>query len=104
MPLGVIVNYLARRTNPTPYYLFDSTSEALWSEERMLAALRAQPPDWVAFVDRGEDRFGERAFREVYGWVKANYRAVWQIGTPFTKSGFSVMLLRRASPTAPAGG
>ena len=101
LPQGVMLNYLARRTNPTPYYLFDRTSRVLWGETAVTDRIRAAAPDWVAYVERGvgRDLFGTgKHFVELHKWVQAHYTPVWQVGTPFKNPpGPGAMLLRRQS-------
>lgn len=93
-PEGVFVSYLARRRNPTPYYLFDRTTLVLWGEADAVRALAADPPDWVALVDRG---LGGLSAHGVFDWIRGAYRPVWQFGRPaFTDARFSVMLMQRA--------
>jgi hypothetical protein len=98
LPQGVMLNYLARRRNPTPYYIFDRTSRVLWGEDAMIDSLRAAPPDWIAYVERGRkpDPFGTRDYLALQEWVATHYMPAWQIGTPFSgPPGPGVMLLRR---------
>jgi hypothetical protein len=100
IPEGALVSYLARRRNPTPYYLFDRTTLALWGETRMVEALDAAAPDWVVLVDRGGAGGGSTFGRDVggatYDWATRNYRPVWRHGVPFGGGrDVSAALLRR---------
>jgi hypothetical protein len=101
MPEGAIINFLTRRMNPTPYYLFDATSLLLWDGVRVAQALEAAAPDYVAFIDRGESpgaRWGrgKHLAAPVYSWATSHYRPVWSRGVPFSgRRGISVMLLAR---------
>jgi len=99
IPEGAMVSYLARRVNPTPYYLFDRTTLALWGEGTMVAALDAAAPEWVAFLDRGDggSAFGQSVGTATYDWVAEHYRPEWRLGRPFSGTrGVSAALLRRA--------
>jgi hypothetical protein len=94
-PDGVMLNYLTRRTNPTPYYLFDSTSTRLWGEETMLHALETHPPDFVVRVNRGGDRNRQRPI-EV--WIRANYAEIGKEGPVYFRDGgnpLKLTLMRR---------
>jgi hypothetical protein len=98
VPQGAMLNYLARRRNASPYYLFDRTTRVLWGEDAVTDTVRATPPDWIAFVERGPgpDRFGRKDFLELHAWMLMQYEPVWQIGKPFgTGARPAVMLLRR---------
>jgi len=96
-PEGVFVSYLARRSNPTPYYLFDVTSKLLWGEDTMLRTLEDHPPDWVAIVDRG----ARPGSHEVHAWIQAHYEVVWQQGVPQFRRGapVAVVLMKRTAST-----
>ena len=104
MPQGVMLNYLAQRRNPTPYYLFDRTSRVLWSEEIMSESVRNTPPDWIVFIERahtGVDPFGGKYYPDLVKWIRANYEPVWGVGRPFAgrQKGSGVALMRRIPTT-----
>jgi hypothetical protein len=93
-----MLNYLARRTNPTPYYLFDRTSSILWGEDVMTDSLRAAAPDWIVLVARTSARnpFLTTSYLPLREWIAAHYTTVWQVGSPFQgEPAPGVMLLRR---------
>jgi hypothetical protein len=105
LPQGAMLNYLARRTNPTPYYLFDRTSRVLWGEAAMTDRIRAAAPDWIAYVERGPnpDPYGSRDYEALHQWIVTHYTPAWQIGTPYSGTpGPGVMLLRRTAEPDPA--
>lgn len=103
LPEGVGFNYWLRLENPIPFSLFLPTEIGAFGEARMLAALRASPPDWVALVHRGHREFGVGPFgsdarygRGLLEWVRAGYEPVERIGPePFGAEGFGIALLRR---------
>jgi len=100
LPEGVMLNFLSRRPNPTPYTNFMPPELAFYGEPRMLAALDAAPPDYVALVHKDTDEYGARFFgrdygRDLYRWVRRNYREVATFGaTPFHGARFGIALLR----------
>jgi hypothetical protein len=65
LPEGALINFLARRVNPTPYNVFMPPEVMVFGEHTMLAAIQAHPPDFILLVHRntpGEYRlpmFGE---------------------------------------------
>jgi len=112
MPEGVMLNFLARRLNPTRHTNFMPTEMVLFGEENILSDLKAHPPDWVALVHKDTSEFGYRFFGSDYGrligaWLERDYRMVHGIGAmPLQSEEFGILLLRRAAPetsSPPAG-
>ena len=106
LPEGVMVNYLSRRANPTPYINFMPTELAIYGEQNMVAALKADPPDLVVLVHKDTSEYGFPFFGKDYGdrlrsWVDANYReAGFALGArPFETDQFGVVLLERLTAT-----
>jgi hypothetical protein len=94
-PDGVMLNYLSRRTNPTPYYLFDSTSTRLWGEETMRSALETNPPDFVVLVNRSGVPLRQRP---IDTWIRASYAEIWHEGPVYFRDGgnpIELTLMRR---------
>ena len=75
-PEGVMLNYLTRRVNPTPYFNFMPPEVTMFGEANMLAAFRAHPPDWVAVVQRPTAEYGMLGFGEDYGRQLASWIAI----------------------------
>jgi len=87
LPEGVIVNYLARLENPTPYINFMPPELVLFGEETILAALRATPPDIVVLTHKNTAEYGFPWFGRDYGqtllrWVLENYEPAALLGDP----------------------
>ncbi len=101
LPEGVMINFLARRPNPTPYFVFVPLEMALYGEERIMASFVANPADYVMLVHRDTSEYGVQYFgrdyaQRLYAWITDNYRPVAQIGAaPFTDGRFGIRLLRR---------
>jgi hypothetical protein len=79
LPEGVMLNYLTRRDNPTPYVVF---AFEVWAfgEQNMLAAYEKNPPDYIVLVQRDSSEYGVPYFglQKSYGfdvmqWVRRNY-------------------------------
>jgi hypothetical protein len=102
LPEGVMINYLCRRANPTPYINFMPPEMILFGEERMLEAFKAHPPDWALIVHKDTSEYGPRFFgsdygQRLYGWVMRNYRPIKLIGAqPLQGNEFGILILRRA--------
>jgi len=85
LPEGVMVNYLARRVNPTRHLNFMPPEVAIFGERRMLADFNAHPPDFVALVHRDSSEYKLALFGTDYApsllaWVRANYVPVFRVG------------------------
>ena len=80
-PEGLMVNYLARRANPTPFTSFVPPEMRRHGEARILEACQASPPDFVALVRKDMSEYGVGPFghgyaRRLYGWIEAHYAPV----------------------------
>jgi hypothetical protein len=101
MPEGVMLNYLTRRPNSTPYVVFAS-EVFLYGEARMLAAYQQHPPDYIALIHRSGTEYGHPYFGQEQGfgydvmqWVKQNYDPVWLIGQePLQTNAFGIKILK----------
>jgi hypothetical protein len=102
LPEGVMLNYLTRRDNPTPYVVF---AFEVWAfgEQNMLAAYEKNPPDYIVLVQRDSSEYGVPYFGqqkgyglEVMQWVRRNYEPVELIGAePLQSGAFGVKILKR---------
>jgi hypothetical protein len=109
-PQGVILNYLSKRPNPTPYLTWIVTEYNTFGEKPMLGALQGTPPDYIALVhtdtsEYGPRFFGQRGYAEqTMAWIRANYQPVFLAGKePFKGEDFGIKLLRRlGAGTAPS--
>ena len=102
LPEGCIVNYLSRRTNPTPYTTYLGVELEAFGDERMTECYERHPPDFVLLVHRdtlvyGRQFFGRDYGEELYQWIMSHYRPVVQIEKmPLQQAGqFGVLLLQR---------
>lgn len=102
LPEGVMINYLSRRRNPTPYIVFMSEIYA-FGEEKMAAPYRATPPDYLLLVHRetgeyGLDFFGRKKGygKEMLEWINAHYETVALFGAePLKTTEFGVKILKK---------
>ena len=103
LPEGAMVNYLARRQNPTPYVTLMPTELAIFGEQRVLAAYQAHPPDWIAMVHVDTSEHGYRYFGADYGraigsWIEQSYRPLFVINHPLLREeGFEIRLWEHVS-------
>ena len=105
-PEGTMLNYLARRPNPTPFTFVHPPELAYLDEDRVLSSLEAHPPDYVALVHFDSSEHGYRFFGRDYGlrigdWVSRNYRGVALAGAPpFQGPSFGIRLMERVDRSA----
>ncbi len=103
LPEGVMVNYLTRRRNPTPFVNFMPPELAIFGESAILKALQAHPPDYVILIHKDTAEYGVWFFGAdpAYGklimtWVASQYRPVWQTQhEPLQDKNFGIKLLQR---------
>jgi hypothetical protein len=102
IPEGVMINYLTRRVNPTPFieYMPDAIAW-MGSEGPMLAAHARTPPDLILLVHRdntehGATFFGRDFARSTMAWIDENYQVAQVIGAvPLRDRRYGMMLLVR---------
>lgn len=101
LPEGALVNFLTRRSNPTPYLALMPVEEVAFAPARVAAAYRAAAPDFVLLVHKDTTEFGARSFgrdyaRELGSFLAEAYEPVALLGAePFTSAQFGMKLLRR---------
>ena len=104
LPEGVMLNYLARRVNPTGHINFMPPEFVIFGEPRMLAAFQQSPPDWIVLTHKDTREYGVGFFgtgygRVLYAWVHENYEPVKRFGDPplEPRSKFGAALWKRRS-------
>lgn len=106
VPDGILISYLARRPSSVRYLNWVPTDVRIFGEDRMLADLRANPPDWVVVVDKSTAEHGARWFgrdyaRKVGAWIEDEFEPVGGVGPePLTGRGFGVRWLRFTNGTS----
>ena len=107
-PEGVMLNYLARMRNPTPFVNFMPPELIIFGEDRMVEALDMHPPTWVVYVDRSAREYGYRALGQDYGlslmsWIQNNYLPVESVSYESARSDRPpfATILRRADGHVP---
>jgi hypothetical protein len=103
LPEGVMINYLARVPNPTPYLNFMPPEEILFGDAAWEAAFRAAPPDAIVIVPKDTAEFGRGALGIGYGtrlteWIGSEYVPLTSLRIDGVN--FEIRLLvRRSRPT-----
>ncbi len=107
MPEGIMLNYLLRRNNPTPYWACLPSDFAMFGEQRIMSAHVAAPPDFILLAHRDTSEYGYRFFGGDYGvplaqWIVDHYHPVARAGAlPFKEERFGLLLLQRATEAEP---
>jgi hypothetical protein len=106
LPEGVMIDYLARRVNPTGHVNFMPPELLIFGEERILEEFRAHPPDWIALTHKDTREYGVGFFgrgygRALYAWVQRHYepRALFGDAPLAPGSRFGIRLLERRRET-----
>jgi hypothetical protein len=109
LPEGAMINYISRRTNPTPYPVFMAEVSA-FGEDTMFAAYRRNPPDFIALVHRDASEYGVKFFgtagygAEMMKWIDENYQPVFLAGNePFQSDVFGIKILRKIKSSGTPG-
>jgi hypothetical protein len=103
LPEGVMLNYLSRRVNPTPYINFMPPELTMFGEDHMVATFATHPPDYILLVHKDTSEYGGRFFgfdygKHLYSWIRTHYRDTRLFGAPpLQGSKFGILLLRKNS-------
>jgi hypothetical protein len=105
LPEGVMLNYLSRRSNPTPYINFMPPEMSMFGEATILESFEAQPPDFILLVHRETGEYGIGYFgadpgygRRIMEWVDSHYVTRERIlGEPLRDKRFGIKILKRRS-------
>jgi hypothetical protein len=109
IPEGAMINYLARRTNPTPYLNLLPPEMSYYGENAMIASLKAQSPKFIVLVRRNIREFGEENFgasprygKRMLDWINQEYVPVKLIGDePFEDDGVGIKIMEHRVSTGP---
>lgn len=83
IPEGVMINYLTKRVNPTPYINFMVPEIQLYGENHILESFKNNSPDYFVIVDRDTSEYGYNFFGEhpeygqkILNWINHEYDPV----------------------------
>src|SRR5208282_3143721 len=62
LPAGVMLNYMLRRANPTPYLRWNPPEMAVFGQANMTRALRQARPDYILLLGVDTSEFGVNFF------------------------------------------
>ena len=101
MPDGVMLNYLARRKNPTRYFEFTPNFVEAVGEENILKEISSKPPSFIILAEKDTSEHGARYFgrdyaHNIYSWIVNNYDKEILLGAePLTGNGFGIIIAKK---------
>jgi hypothetical protein len=103
LPEGVMINYLSRRENPTPYISLMLPEMITFGEGVILRSFETAPPDYILLVHRNTAEYGVPLFgsdprngQAIMDWVSRRYSTAEVIGrTPLREGGYGIAILKR---------
>jgi hypothetical protein len=102
LPEGIMINFLSKLRNPTPYpQLIPGVELITFPEDRVLDSFQSHPPDLIALVHKDTSEFGFHFFghdyyQQLWAWLDANYQPCVLIGPPpLLDDNFGILLLER---------
>jgi hypothetical protein len=101
-PEGIMLNYLTRRVNPTPYITLMPVEVIMFGEQRILDAFQRSPPDYLVMTDEstsdyGFPNFGDGYAVSLFNWMRANYQAIGQPPSDAPAMLHAVLLVHNAT-------
>ncbi len=108
LPAGVMLNYMLRRSNPTPYLRWNPPELSVFGQANMNRAIQQTSPDYIILLGVDTSEFGVKFFgdtdsfgRELLRWIYHSYQPVCLIGHDWSKDGeFGIKILKRNVPPA----
>jgi hypothetical protein len=105
LPEGVLINYLSRRENPTPYTNLMVPELLTFGERVIQRRFEMTPPDYILLVHKDMKEYGVPYFgtdprngKALMDWIGTRYTPVEVIGrTPLRDGGYGIVILK-ASP------
>ncbi len=87
LPAGALLNYLPRRANPLPFLFFTPTEIIIFTEDRYIRELEANPPPYIVIQQMDHIHLGARYFGKDYGvdlhkWIMSHYHLEKHFGVP----------------------
>jgi hypothetical protein len=102
LPEGVMINYLSRRENPTPYINLTVPVLLTFGESVIQRRFDMTPPDYILLVHKDSKEYGVPYFgsdprngQALMAWIETRYRTVGVIGhTPLHEGGDGIAILK----------
>ena len=106
LPEGVMINYLSRRENPTPYTNLMVPELLTFGEDVIQRRFEMTPPDYILLVHKDMKEYGVPYFgsdprngKALMDWIGTRYTQVEVIGrTPLRDGGYGIAILKARQP------
>jgi hypothetical protein len=103
IPEGVMLNYLTRRENPTPFTNFMLPELNAWGENNILNGFKLASPDFILLMHRNTAEYGVGFFgqdagygKKILDWINRHYTPLLLIGhEPLRDSNYGLKILKR---------
>jgi 4-amino-4-deoxy-L-arabinose transferase-like glycosyltransferase len=87
IPDAAGINYAAARANPVPYDVLSPLTISMWGQEKILAALQADPPEVILLMRADTGSLGGRWFgqdyaQSIFAWMSGRYEPAGAFGPP----------------------
>jgi hypothetical protein len=103
LPEGIMINYLSRRVNPSPYINLMPPEISIYGEKNVLSSLKDSNSDFILLVHKDTSEYGKKFFgidqcygSQIMGWINHHYIPVWAIlEEPLKNDHFGIKMLKR---------
>lgn len=100
VPQGVMINYLAGKANPTPFFTLMPPEVLMFGDDRIVTAYEKSRPDLIVVIPTDLSEYGFQKMDDyapkTTAWFRANYQPIRSINPPGLPP---VTILRRGTPT-----
>lgn len=102
LPEGIMINYLSRRVNPSPYINLMPPEISIYGERAVLNSLKTSPPDFIILVHKDTSEYGKGLFgsdpsygKQTMDWIIFHYAPVWHIfDEPLKDDHFGIKMMK----------
>jgi len=103
LPEGIMINYLTRRVNPTPYINCMPPELIIFGETSIVRAFQNQAPDFIILIHKDTQEYGADFFGKnpsygklIMDWISSHYTPVRQIlAEPLKDHHFGIKVMQR---------
>lgn len=100
LPNGAMMNFLAKRPNPTPYDTFMPAEVLTFDKDKILESVSQHPPDYFIINHRqklasGDLVIGMTFNNFIYTWIKTDYTRIWESGINRKPGNFGIEIFQK---------
>jgi hypothetical protein len=102
LPEGIMINYLSRRVNPSPYINLMPPEISIYGERNVLNSLKDSNTEFIVLVHKDTSEYGKGLFgldqsygSQIMDWINHHYIPVWTIfHEPLINNQFGIKMLK----------